>query len=219
MIRFGVRKVAAAAGVLLLVVGVTVGSRHQVAAWAVARSFEKQTGYAMRMRGVHLHLFSPQIDIAEMEILNPSGFQARRAMLIRDIRCRWVTSELMRGRLHATSLRLNLAEVHAIRSKDGKMNPDSIHSFIKAELDSGKLSIDTLLLSVGEGHYTNEGRPDRKPMVYDANLKDCSFQNIRTSKDFSDMQTSIITATFLDNVGEVLGTTMEKMIQIITVRE
>ncbi len=188
-----------------------IGFRHSIASYVVTCYLESQTGFQTHIRGLHLHLFKLQVDIAEIEILNPPAYQHRRAMLIQNMECHYSLLKLLKGQLHIVRLKLNLVEIYRIRAVSGAENLDALEGFVKHRLDSGKLKIDSLILSIREAQYINEKKPKREPIVCQCQIEDQTFKNIITSKEFSKVIQVIIQKTVSKNIGSILKTTLKNV--------
>lgn len=153
--------------------------------------------------------WSLEMEIEELEVGNPPGFPAGRALLLREIRLRWSPLALFRGRLHLGNLQTQLAAVGRVQSKAGDINLDVFVRAVETALDRGELKIDRLTLSLGEVRCINEAKPDHDPLVIRRHGGKHVFEHLDSSGDFASAVHTMVTEDLPANLPSILGTTIE----------
>lgn len=194
---------------LLLVAGGGVLLRNRLTAAVVVHVLEARTGCSVRIHGLSQGWGSFEMVIDELEVGNPPGFPAGRALLLRATCLRWSPRALCRGRLHLDSLQTDLAVVERVQSAAGAINLDPLSGAVKTALDRGELRMDRLILSLGEVRCVNEAKPDHEPLVVHGRGEKHIFEHLESSVDFDRVVRAMLTEELPSNLPGILGTTFD----------
>lgn len=185
--------------------------RHQIVSCAIEYSFKKETGFTAKMNGVYLSLLSNELIAQKIEILNPSSFDARRAILIEDFQCRYRLNGLLNGCVNIDKLYLKFSEINAVHSKEGAFNLEKLNDWIKTKLDNKKLQINYLTLLLFQAHYIDEAHKDREPLHFECKREKRNFSKIKSSREFDEMIKTLIVENSLNNLGSILKGGIQKI--------
>ena len=197
---------------LVLLLGVLL--RNAVLTSILASQFGKQTGFHLDIHHLRWPLFSARTEVGEIEVINPPRYKHRRALVIRNLKCEWIPSQLLKRKLHATYLELNAAEIDVVQGTDDHLNIETLQSFTKSRLDSGELRIDKLVLSAGTARYVDDRSPKHEPILFEINAKE-TFEHLETGKDYDTVSRSILINHLPENLGSILGTTIKNSLRDI----
>ncbi len=139
---------------------------------------------------VHMGYFSwsfmrQKIDIRDLVISQPSGFEEGGFMEVPQITIEYDLGDLLKGNLRMPLVVVDLRQMTVIKSAEGPLNVDAIkalHTDKKDQYQIPMFQIDQLKLNVGRVIYKDQFRK-KKPiiLVYDINLKNKTFKNINNA--------------------------------------
>ncbi len=194
---------------LLIASGCAVLFRNRLVEAAAVHVLKARLGCPVRIHGLSQGWWSPEMAIGELEVGNPPGFPAGRALLLRETRLRWSPRALFRGCLHLGNLQTDLAALERVQSKTGAVNLDSLVRAVETALDRGELKVDRLALSLGEVRCVDEAKPDHAPLVAHGRGGKHVFEHLESSGDFDRVIHTMVTEELPSNLPGILGTTLE----------
>jgi uncharacterized protein involved in outer membrane biogenesis len=195
-----------------LLLGVVL--RNALLTSVLASQFEKQTGFHLDVHDLRWPLFAARAEVGEIEVTNPPYYRHRRALVIRNLKCEWIPSQLLKRKLHVTYLELDAAEIDVVQGTNDHLNLDTLQSLTKSRLDSGELRIDKLVISAGTARYVDDRSPNHEPILFEINAKE-TFEHLETGKDYDAVSRSILVNHLPENLGSILGTTIKNSFEDI----
>ncbi len=176
---------------ILLVVGVLL-LKDTLAKSFTEKSLRDGTGMDARIAKLEVGLLTPTVNLEGLKIYNTPQFGGGTFFEMPELRIEYVANELRNGKLHLKTVRLNIAELHVIKDKNGRTNFDELEKATKPKKRGPKDKpvngseefggIDTLYLTVGKIRITDLANP-RNNMVLNIGLKDEVGRNLKTAED------------------------------------
>jgi len=131
------------------------------------RAIKKQTGLDVSIGRMEVGLLNPKVHLENVVLYDYPEFGGAPMLNLPELHIEYKLGELMAGRMHLTLLRLNLAEIHFVEGKDGRMNFNVLDAQIRARTAkpdetreaTGFKGIDTLNLSLGRLRFTSLKNP------------------------------------------------------------
>ena len=135
---------------------------------------------------------------------------------------------MLADKVHLTELRINMAEVHVVKNKDGKLNlealvpPSKEEPKREEERKSGEFLIDRAVLSIGRVRYTDMTATPPKEYDFQLDVKDEELKNIRSIDDFRGLVLALllkklkvidVLAQELANMGRMLTHSMGEIVK------
>src|ERR1043166_5360369 len=153
--------------VLLAVVAVLL--KDVIAKSLAERNLRDNTGMDARIEKMEVGLGTPTITLEGLKLYNTPDFGGGTFLEMPELRVEYAPEDIRSGKLHFKTVRLNLAEVHIVRNKNGKTNIDLMQKEVKRKSAGQKSKsntpgvdfggIDTLYLKIGKIKITDEGNP------------------------------------------------------------
>ena len=147
--------------------------KNQVARKAVIAGVKAATGLEMEIDRLEVGLLRSRVWVNGIRVLNPAGFQEPVMADILELYADADLPAFFRGKTHLREMRLVVRELSLVKSREGKINLDSLTAVGKAREGSGKLSgksdeevkraefrIDKLRLKVGRVFYKDFSQGD-----------------------------------------------------------
>ena len=133
---------------------------------AVAESrIREQTGLDVKIGKLEIGLLNPRLTMENFVLYNGAEFGGSPLMNIQELHMEYDRPAMRAGRLHLKLLRLNLAELQVVKSRDGKSNLDELKGWLglKQSKEQRKefAGIDTLNLSVGRLRVVDMNAPSQ----------------------------------------------------------
>ncbi|MBI5387691.1 MAG: AsmA family protein [Verrucomicrobia bacterium] len=202
--------------VLLIVLAVALVLLKDILLKAIVeRRIREQTGLEVKIAKLEAGLFSPTFLMEDFKLYNPPEFGGSVFLDVPEVRFEYDAGEAVRGRLHFRLLRLNLKELHTVRSQSGRTNllglvaqaqrraPAQPPSDGGLKLEFG--GIDRLYLSFGTVKHTDLQQP-RNNWQRTIGWKDYEVKNICTEEDLRNWATLVLMqVTFLHPAQAVPG--------------
>ena len=178
--------------VIVLVV-VAVLLKDVIAKSLTERNLRDNTGLDAKISKLEIGLATPTINLEDLKLYNTEQFGGGTFLQMPELRVEYAPEDIRSGKLHFKTVRLNLAEVHIIKSKDGKTNIDVLDKEVKkrsrrhkeksAKLDL-EFNIDTLYLTIGKIRITDEGNPKNNDVI-DIGLKEAVGKNLKSEEEIT----------------------------------
>jgi len=88
----------------------------------IEHNVRAQTGLTAKIGKFHLGLTEPVIEIKDLRLYNPKGFDHTPFLTIPEIYVAYDRAALRRNEIHITDLRFDLGELDIVKSPDGQTN-------------------------------------------------------------------------------------------------
>jgi uncharacterized protein involved in outer membrane biogenesis len=192
--RWAVRITVTLVFLFIVLVVVAVLLKDVIAKSLAERNLRDNTGMDAKISKLEVGLATPTISLEDLKLYNTEQFGGGTFLQMPELRVEYAPEDLRSGTLHFKTVRLNLAEVHIIKNKNGKTNIDALDKEVKKRArrhkdKSGKLdvdfTIDTLYLTIGKIRITDEGDP-RNNEVIDVGLKEEVGKNLKSEEAIND---------------------------------
>jgi len=173
--------------------------------WQVSRA----TGMEARIDYLHVGLAKPILRIGDLKLYHPPEFGGTTFAHIPEVYAQYDRGALWSGKLRFSQVRINLAEVSVVETRDGKTSAEFLvrRQQEAAEGIGNPLSlflsfagIDTLHLTLGRVRYANLRDATRaKSTVLD--VQDLELKNVPSASDL----TGLIAGVMIRNGVDFLG--------------
>ncbi|MCM8763097.1 MAG: hypothetical protein NC936_05775 [Candidatus Omnitrophica bacterium] len=177
--------------ILIIIVSILFGLyifKDKVLCTVVSTVGTQVTGARIEIKGFSLGILRQTIRIKDLKMYNPRGFSGTVLLDIPKVVVNYDLPSLLKGRLHLKLVDVELKELGLEKSKDGKLNVDSLKvakGKKAAEKKPSKkvpLQIDELNLKIGR-IVSRDYNVEKPPLieVYDINLNK-SYKNITSAE-------------------------------------
>jgi len=177
-------------GVLIIVVGLFL-VKNIIVKSVVEQSVRVVTGLPLHIKSLNLGITSSLIDIKDLQLHNPPGFEEKVMVDIPEIYVDYSLAPLLKGKVDVTDIKLHLKEFIVVKNKDGKVNLDYLKQLQSKkgedqkegekkpqEKKSQDIHIGRLSLKVDRVVYKDYSKGG-EPEVNEFNLKiDQTYENI-----------------------------------------
>ena len=176
------------------------------------------TGAPVHMDGFSLNILSSTINISGFKMYNPNGFPEGILVSCPKINVIYDRATLLKQKRHFLLVEIELKEMGLTKSKEGKLNVDSLKVVQKAESSpSTSMQIDLLTLSIGKivyKDYTVGTEPSVR--VFEVNRRK-SYKSIPTAQQLALLVLSEpMKATAIKN-SEIYGVAMLAGVAVLPV--
>ena len=185
--------------VALLVVVLFIFLFNFILQSAVTFAASQLTGAAVKIGTFKLNLFRQEVSIRDFVLYNPPGFPNTALIDIPEITVAVKSQALLQGSLHLPLVILNLREMTLIKTKEGKLNVDSLR-FVQRSGEDGSqpaknsqkampFKIDRMNLTIGKVVYKDYSAGGSEPKVktYDIGMKNKEFKNVTSPQQFASL--------------------------------
>jgi len=166
-------------------------SKDLIVKVAVEKGVEVVTGLKLNMSAFRVGIFNSVVDIRDLKLFNPSGFQDRTMVDMPQIYVAYDLPSMFTGKVHLKKVSIYLKEFVVVKNKDGKLNLNSLKVVQaqkegkkpaeKTEKEGGKapeIQIDTLRLKIGKAIYKDyTASPSPRVQEFNINIDD-EYKNI-----------------------------------------
>lgn len=164
-------------------------------------SLRHDTGMDAKISKMEIGLATPVVNVEGLKLYNTDDFGGSTFLEMPELRVEYMPEAMRAGKVRFKTVRLNLAEVHIVKGKDGKTNLEMMqkHSKKKSEEKSGGGGlpgvefggVDALYLTVGRIRITDEKDP-RNNDVIEVSLKDEAGRNLKTEAEVTMWFTGVL---------------------------
>ena len=173
------------------------------------RRLKQEIGLEVSVENLHLGLLSPTMTLRNLKILNSEDFGGSPLLDIPEVKLEYAPGELLSGTMHFRQLRFELAGIHVVKNKSGKMNvawaeendPASELNSVQRKAGLEFKGIDQLNLTLGKIVYSDLQNPANN-QEYDLGVKNEVVTNIKSESDFTDWLMSYLVKKGVDRIGE-----------------
>ena len=158
------------------------------------RSIYESTGLRAEIGEFHSTLGSTAFVLRDLKLYNLAEFGGSLFARIPELAFDLDAAKAAAGLLHFRTLRLNLAELHVVKSEDGRYNLDGMEKAVRKHLERrrnrrkgekaefGFAGIDQMRFTLRQVRYTDLKRPDRTRSV-DLAVEDEFVTTLQTEED------------------------------------
>jgi uncharacterized protein involved in outer membrane biogenesis len=163
-----------------------------------------QTGMDVKIGKFSIGFFSPTITVENLKLYNTAEFGGGEFIDLPELHIVYDRGAIRSGKLHLNLVRLNLAEIHLVESKDGRRNFEMLFPAKQGgtggvlRLSGGNdlaqmefAGIDMANVTIERSRFTSFRQPDQN-MSRTVGLKNAIYADVSTTKD-------------LENVGATLA--------------
>jgi len=175
--------------ILLMIVTIValVLSKDAILKALAERHIRAQTGMDVRIGRFAVSILSPVVTIEQFKLYNPPEFGGAPFLDVPELHLEYDRLALVRGELHVTLLRLNLAELNVVRNDAGHTNLVSLpakgpQAGAARRAQVAFAGVDVMNLSLGRARYLDLKNP-RNNREVTLNLQNQVFKNVRTIGD------------------------------------
>ena len=158
------------------------------------RSIYESTGLRAEIGEFHSTLGSTTFVLRDLKLYNLAEFGGSLFARIPELAFDLDAANAAAGLLHFRTLRLNLAELHVIKSEDGRYNLDGVEKAVRKHIERrrnrrkdekpefGFAGIDQMRFTLRQVRYTDLKRPNRTRSV-DLGVEDEFVTTLKTEED------------------------------------
>jgi hypothetical protein len=159
-------------------------------------TFKQHLNLKVRIQEIYISLFRPRITLDGLYILNPPNYGRHWLANATDVVLDYRPQDLLKRSFHVKKMKLDILEVNIVKDTSGQINLNSICQYGEENNRSFDLSIEKLDLSIRRVTY-QDFSTSVPVKVYDINLKNLEFENIKTLEDLA----KLITVKILERIG------------------
>ena len=178
--------------VLLTVVAVLL--KDVIAKSLAEKNLRDNTGMDAKIEKMEVGLLTPTVNLDGLKIYNSEPFGGGNFLEMPELRMEYVPGDIRSGKMHLKTVRLNIAEIHIVKDKDGRTNLEMLDKEVKRKSAAAKDrtnipgvdfgGIDTLYLTVGKLKITDLKNPKNNREI-NVGLKDEVGRNLKTEAEVS----------------------------------
>ena len=196
--------------VLVAVAVIGVLSRNFIARNAVEIGVKKVTGFPLAIGAVQIGLFSSQLDVHDLKLLNPPEFEDQRFVDLPLFQLQYDLGAILHGKLHIKELVVNVKEVVLVTNAKRQTNSDTIQdklapasSSTTTETTPAKKTpyqVDLMHVHIGTIVIKDfsKGQPTERKMTLN---RDVTFEHISESASVS----ALVMKAVFGQVADVAG--------------
>lgn len=193
------RLIFAVVALVVVVVVALLLSYNSILRVVMEHQIRARTGMDAEIGRVHLGLFSPTLEIQNLNIYNPPDFGGTPFLDIPEIHVEYDRDALLRHDLHITLLRFNLGELDIVKNQAGQTNlflaglklpkkksggGGNVLANFQKQTGLEFTGIDVLNVSVGKAKFIDLGNP-RNNREQDIDLDNCIVKNVKSPTDLT----------------------------------
>lgn len=180
--------------VLLIILAVAFILLLDTMAKAVTeREIKRQTGLDVTIGRLEVGLFNPKFRVENVILYNAPEYGGAPMVNLPELHIEYNLRDLLERRWHLRLLRVNLAELHLVEGRDGRLNLTALDQHLKrvAEQDARGRSrsapaqfagIETMNLSLGRLRYSSLKNPETKG-YYNLAIENWVLTNIQKEEE------------------------------------
>ena len=199
---------------LILLLAGLVLARNSIIRAAIVKGAQMYAGVECQVEGIDIGLFDSYVKVDQFKLMQPPGGFGEGILIdVPELYADYELKEMLADKVHLTELRFNMAEVHVVKNKDGKLNlealvpPSKEEKKREEERGSKEFLIDVAYLSIGRVRYTDMTKTPPKEYDFQVNAKDEKLVNIRSVDDLRGMVLKILLKklSLIDVLAQELG--------------
>src|SRR6185503_5385568 len=126
--------------IVLAVVGVLL--KDIIAKSLAERNLRDNTGMDAKIEKMEVGLMTPTVNLEGLKLYNNPDFGGKTFLEMPELRMEYVPDDIRGGKLHLKTVRLHIAEVHIVKSKDGRTNFEEVQKETKRKARGEKEKTD-----------------------------------------------------------------------------
>ncbi len=168
--------------------------KDMVAKSIAEKNLRDNTGMDTKIEKMEVGLLTPTVSLDGLKIYNTEEFGGGSFLEMPELRMEYVPDDIRSGKMHLKTVRLNLAEIHIVKDKNGRTNLEMLDKEVKKKSSGQKDKtnmpgvdfggIDTLYLTVGKLKITDLNNPKNNREI-NVGLKDEVGRNLKTEAEIS----------------------------------
>lgn len=178
-------------GLLIVTLIVLVLARNVVVKAVVENGVKVATGMPLSMGKLDLNFQKSFVDLENLVVKNPSGFDETELVDIPKIYVSYNLSDILKGKVHLVNIEFDMRQFTVVKNEKGELNLDRLKALQgtqqaptqtsrqepKAPAKAVPVQIDTMRLKIGKVVYMDYSGASPSTKEFLINL-DQSFQNI-----------------------------------------
>ena len=197
--------------VTLVVIGVLC--RNFIARKAVEIGVKDVTGFPLEIGAVQVGLFNGQLDVHDLKLMNPPGFEDQRFVDLPLFHVQYVLGSLLTGAPHLKEVVVTLNQVVIVKNTKGQSNANAIQDKLApagkttekgaqtaAPAKKMAYQVDRLRVHIGTVVMKDfsKGQPTERTIPFN---RDVTFENISESSSISEMVMNVV----FGQLGDIAG--------------
>jgi uncharacterized protein involved in outer membrane biogenesis len=164
------------------------------------RNLRNNTGMDAKIARMEIGLATPTVHLEGLKLYNTADFGGGTFLDLPELRVEYTPDAVREGQVRFKTVRLNLAEVHVVKGKNGRTNIEMMQkasrerSGRKGSGDSPGMDfggIDSLYLTVGRIRITDESDP-RNNDVIEVGLKEEVGKNLKNEAEITQWFSGVV---------------------------
>jgi uncharacterized protein involved in outer membrane biogenesis len=178
--------------VLVVLIVIVFLARNVIARKAVEMGATRITGFPLEIGSVDLGLFSSEVDVHDLKLMNPPDFKERMFVDLPEFRMDYRLGSMLAGAPHITDMLVNLKDVVIVKNTKGESNVQRLKGVTSSS--SGSKSepakparsyrVDQLRIHIGTVTYKDYSRGKPSERTIPLNV-DATYNNITDSTDIT----------------------------------
>jgi uncharacterized protein involved in outer membrane biogenesis len=201
--------------VVLILIGLLVLMRNQIGIWITQSKLQKVTSFPATISGLDIKLTRFHVVARDIVIHNPKDlYQEPLAMKIHLFEGYYAPTSFLGSEPHFEKISLDIPEIVVVKNQNGEINLKRIQNHRKNQTAAdSKFQIDELVLSVGKITYLDETKQPVETKTYQVNLRDRSYENLRSSEDIKKVVLNVVTRSLPQNLHGLVPETLKQNVQ------
>lgn len=170
-------------GLVVLIV-VLVFARNVIIRAGAEQAIRSATGLQLKIGGLDIGVFKPEISIKDLKIYNPEGSPDPVMIDVPEVYVKYNLSEMLKGVIALHEVRFGLKELIVVRAADKTLNLDKLKALQPPKGDGPppKFSIDDLVLAIGKVTYKDYTQTPALVRDFELNINE-HYTNIKSAED------------------------------------
>ena len=197
MKKIAIRRILAVCLLVFLITLAVVSLTKEIIVrnW-VEDAFQKHLNLKVKIQNIYIDIFQPRLTLEDLHILNPPNFGRHWFANIPSVVLDYSIGSFFMRTVNAKQLKLDILEVNIVKDAEGEINLNTINHFGSKSGHPFDLFIENLDLSIRR--VTFQDMTMSVPVkVYDLNLKNMKFKDIKTLEGLS----QLIAAKIFERIG------------------
>ena len=171
---------------LVILVAVLFFARNFIARESVEFGAKKMTGFPLEIGSVNVGVFSSQVDVRDLKLMNPPEFQEKMFVDMPELYINYRLHSMLSGAPHINDMLINIKQLVIVKNGKGDSNAMKLKGVVSGgnSKSSAKYQVDQLRVHIGTVTLKDYSHP--KPTEHNTPLNiDVTYSNITDSTDIS----------------------------------
>jgi hypothetical protein len=155
------------------------------------KNLRDETGMDASIAKFEIGIATPTVNLEGLKLYNAPEFGGGTFLEMQQLRVEYLPDEFKTGKVRFKTLRMSIAEVHVVKSRNGKTNIEDLHKMMsnkKSKKDGIDLpgvdfgGVETAYLKVGKIRYTDESNP-RNNTEFNLGSREEVGKNLQTEQE------------------------------------